>query len=165
MDLTNDKNKDNKNIHENIRTEYAAISAKLNQLPSFRFALAGFYVAAVGVIASVGQPGEIHFVVLIGLTIVLWIMDLRTRGLLSNIANRGIHIEREHWGYSGWISYMTEEKPPSETESNKISVAENDIVKWFFWKIKLPRLITHSLSFDLMFLGVLTYSVIGLIDL
>jgi hypothetical protein len=164
MDLTNDKNEENK-IQENIRTEYAAISAKLNQLPSFRFALAGFYIAAVGVIASVEQPAEIHFIVLIGLTTVLWIMDLRTRGLLANITNRGIQIEREYWGYKGWISHMTNEKPLGEIESNKSSVVENDTVKWFFWKIKLPRFVSHSLSFDLLFLGVLTYSVIQLLNL
>ena len=38
---------------DNLRAEYAAVSAKLNQLPSFRFALAGFYVAGVGVVASI----------------------------------------------------------------------------------------------------------------
>ena len=73
---------------ENIRTEYAAVSAKLNQLPSFRFALAGFYLAAVGVIASMEEPDRHHFILLIGLTFVLWLVDLRTRQLLTNISNR-----------------------------------------------------------------------------
>lgn len=87
----------------NIRTEYDAISAKLTQLPSFRFALAGFYLAAVAVIAK-EKPDNVHFILLIGLTLVFWSVDLRTRQLLAKISSRGVQIEREYWGYNGWIS-------------------------------------------------------------
>lgn len=94
---------------ENIRTEYDAISAKLTQLPSFRFALAGFYLAAVAVIAK-EKPDNIHFILLIGLTLVLWSVDLRTRQLLDKVSNRGIQIERELRGYNGWISRVFSER-------------------------------------------------------
>ena len=106
---------------ENIRTEYGAISAKLNQLPSFRFALAGFYLAAVGVIASRAKPAGVHFILLIGLTLVLWLIDLRTRALLANISNRGKQIETRDWGYAGWITGMKERDPETGRGSSGTS--------------------------------------------
>ena len=99
----NQHKKRNKADGENLRTEYAAISAKLNQLPSFRFALVGFYVAAFGVIALAQQPTKLNFIILFGLTLVVWLVDLRTRGLLMTISNRGMKIERKYWRSNGWI--------------------------------------------------------------
>lgn len=46
---------------EDIRTEYAAISARVSQLSSFRFSLVGFYVAAIGVITSADRPTKANF--------------------------------------------------------------------------------------------------------
>jgi hypothetical protein len=126
----------------NIRAEYSAISAKLNQLPSFRFALAGFYLAAVGVIVT--HPACIHFVLLIVLTVVLWLVDLRTRQLLANIGSRGKKIEMEYWRDGGWISHMD----------------DTVRVKWLFGgELTVSiRYVSHSYGFDFMFLGILLYS-------
>ncbi len=147
---------------DDLRAEYAAISAKLNQLPSFRFALAGFYVAGVGVLASIDHPTEVHFIMLFMITTALWIMDLRTRWLLDSIGQRGAEIEREYWGYDGWISRMRRMKPVDEEESGKSSEVGEGTVKWFFWGISLPRFATHSLGFDILFFVVLVFSVIQL---
>jgi len=149
---------------ENIRTEYAAVSAKLNQLPSFRFALIGLYVAGVGLIASSTSPNIWNYFLIIGLTIPLWLIDLRTRWLLINIGNRGIQIEKE-WGYEGWISQMSNRKTSESKENDSSSVREPDGVKLFFWKVKLPRIISHSLGFDLLFASVCLYSAVQILIL
>ncbi|MBL7186562.1 MAG: hypothetical protein ISS70_09560 [Phycisphaerae bacterium] len=143
----------------NIRTEYEAISAKLNQLPSFRFALAGFYVAGVGVVASIEHPTKVHFIMLFLITIALWLIDLRTRGLLETIGRRGAEIERVNWGHSGWISRMRKEEPAGQKEDGVILQGQKDTVKCFFWRFGLPRWVHHSLGFDTLFLVVLVYSV------
>ena len=134
---------------DNIRTEYTAISAKLNQLPSFRFALAGFYVAGVGVIASMNNPTKLHFILLILITFALWLIDLRTRSLLSIVGKRGAEIERL-WGNDGWITRMTQ-KDPGQVK-----------VLWLRREYKLPANISHSLGLDILFVVVTAFSVIGI---
>ena len=49
---------------DNIRTEYEAICANLNQLASFRFTLIGFYVAAMGFMSS-ASPGRDKFILML----------------------------------------------------------------------------------------------------
>jgi hypothetical protein len=106
--------------------------------------LAGFYLAAVGAIEHIEHPTMLNFVLLIGLTVVLWLVDLRTRQLLANLVERGKKIETEYWRYSGWISHMNDTAK----------------VKWFIFEIRVATLfVNHSLGFDFMFLFILGYSI------
>ncbi|MFX0204216.1 MAG: hypothetical protein ACFFCW_49600 [Candidatus Hodarchaeota archaeon] len=82
-----------------VLAEYNAICEKLKTLPNFRFALIALYLGAVGVIVFSQNPDKTNFYGMIGLTVFLWIIDLRTRGLIENIRDRGVKIEKVYWNY------------------------------------------------------------------
>jgi hypothetical protein len=152
---------------KNIETEYKAICANLNQLGSFRFTLIGFYVAAMGLIAS-ANPGKDRFALMLWTSLCFWILELRNRGLHTNMSERGMQIEREYWGYKGkrayepFICHWSKERPADDSEAYKILKPGKDSVKFLFWKITLPEFISHSLGLDLLFLGVMVYSIVRL---
>ncbi len=153
--------------NKNIETEYHAICANLNQLASFRFTLIGFYVAAMGLIAA-ANPGKDRFALMLWISLCFWIIELRNRGLHTNMSERGMQIEREYWGYKGerayepFISHWSKKPPIQDGEAYKIAKPAKETVKFLFWKIELPDFISHSLGLDLLFLGVITYSIIQL---
>jgi hypothetical protein len=153
---------------KNIRTEYGAICANLNQLASFRFTLIGFYIAAMGLIVS-GTPDKDNFVLMLWISLCFWILELRNRGLHTNMSDRGMQIEREYWGYKGeaayepFISHWRKEKPSHDPKASEPSTPDKESVKFLFWKTKLPDFINHSVGLDLLFLGVIGYSVIQLL--
>jgi hypothetical protein len=146
---------------ENLRTEYSAICANLNQLASFRFTLVGFYVAAIGLISS-GSLGNDKYILLLWLSFCFWILELRNRGLHSNMAERGTQIERDYWGYRGrrayepFISHWSRIKPPNDKNAGEPPLIEN--IRVLFFNIKLP--VSHTIGLDLLFLGVMIYSLI-----
>jgi hypothetical protein len=145
----------------NLRTEYSAICANLNQLASFRFTLVGFYVAAIGLISS-GSLGNDKFILLLWVSLCFWILELRNRSLHSNMAERGSQIEREYWGYQGkkayepFISHWSRIKPI--TDKNAGAPPSRDKTRILFFNIGLP--VSHTFGLDLLFLGVMAYSAI-----
>jgi hypothetical protein len=149
---------------KNIETEYKAICANLNQLASFRFTLIGFYVAAMGLIAA-ANPGKDKFALMLWISLCFWILELRNRGLHTNMSDRGMQIEREYWGYKGeriyepFISHWNQKTPVGDSE---VSKPNKESVKFLFWKTRLPDFVSHSLGLDLLFLGVIVYSIVQL---
>jgi hypothetical protein len=149
----------------NLRTEYSAICANLNQLASFRFTLVGFYVAAIGLISS-GSLGSDKFILLLWVSLCFWILELRNRSLHSNMAERGAQIEREYWGYQGkrayepFISHWSRTKPLDD--KNAGNPPARDRVKILFFNVKLP--VSHTLGLDLLFIGVMVYSAIRILN-
>lgn len=85
---------------EDVRAEYTALSSYATTVVTFRFTLLGFYLAATGLIIG-GVLSKEKAALLLGLSVALWFMELRNRSLLANLAERGMQIEREHWGYRG----------------------------------------------------------------
>jgi hypothetical protein len=143
---------------ENVRAEYNAICEKLKTLPSFRFTMIGLYVAAVGVILFPEKPTDINFYGMIALTVILWIIDLRTRGLLFTVRKRGIAIEKCcYWGYNG-----EKENEPylHHMESKENEPAE--VTFFFFKNCGFPAFFSHSLGIDLLFLTAIGCSVVQL---
>ena len=136
---------------EDIRAEYAAISAKITQLGSYRFIIASFYGTGVGVIASfIDKSTKIHFILLFLINIALWVMDLRTRSLLSMISKRGAEIEML-WGDIGWITRMRGK--------------EQSEIKFFLWrKIKPFYFISYSFGLDILFSIISIFSVIKIVQ-
>jgi hypothetical protein len=153
---------------DNVRTEYEAICANLNQLASFRFTLIGFYVAAMGFMSS-ASAGRDKFILMLWIIICFWILELRNRGLHTNMSDRGMQIERDHWGYRGkrayepFISHWRKEKPVDDPEADEPSELNKDSVKLFVWEARLPSLVSHSLGLDLLFSGAIIYSVVRLL--
>ena len=136
---------------ENIRTEYTALCANLNQLASFRFTLVGFYIAALGLIVA-GNPGKDSYSLMLWISFCFWILELRNRQLHSNMAERGRQIET-YWGSTGesFISHWSGKK-----------LSEEARMPFLFFKVRLP--VSHSLGLDLLFLGVIVYSVLQIVQ-
>ena len=149
----------------NLRTEYSAICANLNQLASFRFTLVGFYVAAIGLIFS-ADTGTDKFFLLLWISLCFWILELRNRGLHSNMTARGAQIERDYWGYKGkrayepFISRWSRIEPRGDKNAGEPPA--RDEVRFLFFDVRLP--VSHTLGLDLLFLGVMIYSVIRMIS-
>jgi len=78
-------------------------------------------------------------------------------------------MERDYWGYRGkkayepFISHWRKEKPANDSEADETSKLDRDFVKPFVWRAKLPSFASHSLGLDLLFLGVIVYSVVRLL--
>jgi hypothetical protein len=150
---------------ENLRTEYSALCANINQLASFRFTLIGFYVAAIGLISS-GGSGVDKFLMLLWISLCFWILELRNRALLSNMAERGTQIEREYWGYRGkqayepFISHWSKIRPAED--KNAGSPPPREVVSVLFFNVRLP--VSHTLGLDLLFMGVMVYAAVRLFN-
>ena len=140
---------------KDIRAEYAAISAKITQLGSYRFIIAGFFGTGVGVITSfIDKSTKVHFFLLVLITIAIWIIDIRTRSLLSMISKRGAEIENL-WRYSGsgsgWITRMRRK--------------EQGEIKFFLCrKIKPFYFISYSLGLDILFSSIVIIYVLKILD-
>ena len=98
------------------------------------------------------------------LTLCFWVLELRNRGLVTNVSDRAIQIEREYWHYTGkrayepFVSHGRKNVPLADPEAVKSLQPEKDGAKLFFWRIRLPRFVSHSLGIDLLSLGVIVYS-------
>lgn len=114
---------DYKNHRADVRQEYSELSKYFNTVISFRFTLLGFYLAAVGLILK----DNISFgkaVLLIGISLFIWCLDLRNRTIYYCLTKRGMQIERQIWGYKGnqaydpFYSAMMKEKPHGSEDPN-----------------------------------------------
>lgn len=112
---------------DDVQSEYAAIVEYHGSTVSSRFTIAGLYVAAIGFIASAVLEKDTTWgaramgsLLALWLTACLWVLELRSRALYTNLAHRGIDIEHRRWGlvgrewYAGFFSRQYKE-PPSET--------------------------------------------------
>jgi len=144
---------------DNLRTEYTALSSYFNTVISFRFTTIGLYLAAVGFIVSGSISTEKAFL-LLGLSFILWLMDLRNRTLFYNLAERGMQIEWEYWRYRGLEAYnpfyrhMMKERPPIAKDPNAPDRPPPDFTKILFWKIAVG----HSLSINLLFSFIILFA-------
>ena len=93
---------------DEARAEHRACVDYHTALVNSRFTIAGLYVAAMGFIAAAVFKPDITWdfrsaisLLACWLSICLWILELRSRALFTNIAHRGIQIERTHWGLVG----------------------------------------------------------------
>jgi hypothetical protein len=82
---------------------------------SFRFTLIGFFTAAVGLIISGGRTQEAGFA-LVGLSVAIWLIEVRNRILLWRYAHRGMDIE-EHWGYRQPSALESKEREASQAST------------------------------------------------
>ncbi len=93
--------------------EYSSISSYFNQVINFRFVSFGFFITVVGFLFSeVSYRTESintrYWVILI-LTILVWMLELRNRSLSAQLSTRAKEIEK----------YFFHEDIPSEEEINK----------------------------------------------
>ena len=106
------------------RTHELNTQRRLSTLVNSRFTIAGLYVAAIGFLASAVLDNDATWIARAGgsllaswLTLCLWILELRSRALFTNIAHRAIDIEHRTWGlteqewYVGLFSRQYKEPP------------------------------------------------------
>jgi hypothetical protein len=156
---------------EDVRAEYSAVVSYHTALVSTRFTIAGLYVAAAGFVASAVFNKDVTWVgraaasgLACWLTLCLWMLELRSRALYTNLAHRGIDIEHNYWKllgndwYQGFFSRQYKE-PPSTKEGNGTPQRDDPDQPTLGWsKQPLPKLlsrwISHSMGLDLLYAGV-----------
>lgn len=156
---------------ENLRMEYSAVVNYHGDLVKSRFTIAGFFVAAIGFLASVVFKDETTPAVqvicsLFGcwITLCVWILELRSRALYNRVAHRGIDIEHHCWGlmedkwYEGFFSRQYKEEPKSNADTKSIPPKPTYDCPKLGWSKKpmsesLSKYISHSLGFDLLYAG------------
>jgi hypothetical protein len=96
-----DSNSPNPN-DKNLQTIYSAFVNYHNALAQVRFTIAGLYIAATGFLVNswfnLDHLKSIHFSIpILGfiLTLVCWLLEIRTYQLLYNLGTRGNAIEKE----------------------------------------------------------------------
>lgn len=157
---------------EDTRAEYAAVVGYHTAIVNSRFTVAGLYVAAVGFLASAVLGKDISPIIRVAgsglacwLTVCLWVLELRSRALFTNLAHRGIDIEHRYWGlvegedwYSGFFSRQYKEPPEGELDGSGLSRRNTPDRPTLGWAKKpmnerLSRFISHSMGLDMLYAG------------
>lgn len=162
---------------EEARAEHRACVDYHTALVNSRFTIAGLYVAAMGFIAGAVFKGEITWdfraavsLLACWLTVCLWILELRSRALFTNVAQRGIEIERRYWKLDGENImagfFSRQHKLPADTVAVESSTAprrarpDRPVLGWRpneALSERWARLVSHSMGLDLLFLGGLIF--------
>ncbi len=146
---------------EDVRTEYTALSSYFNTVITFRFTTLSLYLAAIGFIVS-GTLSKEKSALLIGMSVALWLLELRNRSLFNNLAERGSQIEREYWGYKGqkayepFYSHMMKVRPPKDRDPNAPDPPPLDYPTLWSWEVRIA--ISHTKAFDFLYLVVILFA-------
>jgi len=79
-----------------LLTEYSSISSYFNQVINFRFTTFGFFIAVIGFLFSnedVFKDETILGWIIVVLTVIVWLLELRNRSLSRSLTKRGKEIE------------------------------------------------------------------------
>ncbi len=150
---------------DDVRAEYLALSSFFNTVITFRFTTLSLYLAAVGFLVS-GTLTKEKSALLLGMSVALWLLELRNRSLFHNLAERGIQIEREYWGYKGskayepFYSHMMKTRPLRDKDPNAPEPPPLDYPTIWSWRVKIP--ISHTKAFDLLYLVVILFALYNL---
>lgn len=154
---------------DEIRAEHRACVDYHTALGHSRFTVVGLYVAAMGFIASVLFRADTAWdfraassLLACLITFCLWVIELRTRALFTNIAYRGIEIERRYWGLvgkdlcSGFFSrqYKLPEdfREPNLPDEPRRSDPDCPRFGWGTQLSKsLSRYVSHSMGLDMLY--------------
>lgn len=166
----------------NLRTEYAALASYHGTVVTFRFTVVGLFLAAAGLLISTDKiECEVKALALIGLTLPVWIIEVRNRTLLRQLTTRGMQIEML-WGYWGgrpfepFFQRMISDKGRMRKIDPKFDKGFRDIkppppepLDWFCWR-GIPyssrtfmRVLSHTFAIDLLFLLTLLYALCALV--
>ena len=170
---------------DEIRAEYSAVAASHTALLSVRFTIAGLYVAAMAFAASAVFGKESTWIIRAAgsgfafwLGFSLWIHELRSRALQTNVGLRGVEIEHQHWRLIGekWNSGFFSRQyrvrhpftgeyygpgedvpPPASPPPSKLPPDNptQPTVAWSRWPLPafIDRYVTYGMGFDLLYAG------------
>ena len=141
----------------NLRSEYSVIGSYVTQMTGMRFQTIAIYLAALGLVFSRGAPSSPTAGLILVVSVGLWILDLRNRDLLKRLGERGRTIEQV-WGYqkdpttgAGGAGFFHDETVPARLRLFTADRPFSDRLS--------PRLISHALGIDLIFVAVIVYAV------
>jgi hypothetical protein len=166
--------KESKPDPDDVRTEYAALIDFHNSVVSHRFTLVGFYLATIGLIAG----KDVNFLeacLILGLTISMYMMELRNRTLYTQMGRRATDIEINYWKLNrkntddtGLPLFCTMRSDDVSKEIlNKLTKKQlNDLKEhpkfWGRWKVPLLQA-NHSRGLDFLYAAVAVYAIIKMI--
>lgn len=157
---------------DDARAEYQAVADYHSSIVSSRFTIAGLYVAAVGIVAAAVFNADTNWwarlagsFLAMWLTLCLWILELRSRALFTNLAHRGIQIEHDYWHlkgdhwYDGFFSRMYKEPPGFDPDApqqlpRRIG-PDRPRIAWSArpMSVRLSKFVSHSMGLDLLYGG------------
>ena len=132
---------------DDIRAEYAALTAYGRQVVNFRFTLLGFFLAAAGLVLGGQDVAGPKALLIAFIALVLWMLELRNRALLMDLDERAIYIERHYWHLGEHEGFVSCQHRP-----------EQKYTRLWKWRVKCP--ISHSKALDLVYIAVFVYSLI-----
>jgi hypothetical protein len=160
---------------DEARAEHRACVDYHTSLVNTRFTIAGLYVAAMGFVAGAVFKSDAHWDLRAGasflacwLSLCLWILELRSRALFTNIAHRGVEIERQVWGFTGERAmagfFSRQHKLPekdafaaSGPEPRRMTPDRPSLGTGHRVSERLSRYISHSMGLDMLFAGGLLF--------
>ena len=171
------KNRIKKYGPDEARAEHRACVDYHTALVNSRFTIAGLYVAGMGFIAAAVFKPDITWdfraaisLLACWLSVCLWILELRSRSLFTNIAHRGIQIEREEWGlielraqvgfFSRQYKLPADYTPGSPSDAPRRQNPDPVTIAFFPNKPLTPvlaKIVSHSMGLDLLYSGGLVF--------
>ncbi len=142
---------------ENLRTVFDAILDYHNNLVHMRFTVAGLYVAATGFLASswfssLGRQNSSAYLLIpvLGfiLTLVCWLLEIRTYQLLDNLARMGRSIESMLGIGKGFFALMKRQPLRPKYPFTKTPLPASEETK---------RVISHSFGLSLLYGSILIF--------
>jgi hypothetical protein len=83
------------------RTEYEALAAYYGTVVTYRFTTASFFLAAVAIVLGLADPGDQHYWLLTALTVGIWIVEIRNRGIFAKLLDRAYELEGDWADHRG----------------------------------------------------------------
>lgn len=94
------------NTKDVLIAEYQALSSYFMKVIDFRFIVFGFYITTIGLILA-DKVKPYKLIIIIVITILIWLLELRNRGLSGSLIERGIQIENEIYKDDDLFEYNT----------------------------------------------------------
>ena len=167
MNTDNKTDQEPKPTADDVRAEYTALARYFGQVIGFRFTAATIYFAGIAFILQAGLSRS-KLVLMLIFSIGMWIVEIRNRGIFYVLGARGMQIERDYWGYKDKLAYSSFFQRMFRAEPLKGPAEDTekpapDPVRILIWMCTEPprwieKLISHTMGFDLVYLGVIVFS-------
>ena len=138
---------------EGLRAEYAALAGFLGVANAFRFTVLGLLLTATALAFT--RPSVVTAALILSVSLLLWLAELRTRSLLSFVLKRGSEIERA-WKRADplkeqFMTYVNDEWDAKGRWA--VGGLKRPRICVFLWDIEFPVL-RHGVVIDFIFLAV-----------
>jgi hypothetical protein len=145
--------------HVGAEQEYAALTGFLGQANGFRFTVLGLFLTAAGFMLQ--QPGRWTALLVLVLSVLLWLSELRTRAILHSLMGRGRQLEATATDNRTRHS----ERPENALPFVQALASTEGQRTWLGWPpgekglqdrraFPLPTVVSHTTMIDLIYLAV-----------